>query len=137
MEGDPAPVMPDEIRCLDDRTLEQCEGYQWEQRSCDGVCRDTHGVEWYSLGCDVSAEDPCQCQYAIDDGDMAFCEPGALLRCVDENTVERCDDAQVQDCDDLCREDYGDFYESQGCDVHREGNMCGCYPSVDGGMPAM
>jgi hypothetical protein len=138
--GSPPPVMPDELRCVDDWTLEQCEGYECQQRSCDEVCQETHGYDWYSLGCDLSVEDPCQCEYGLIGGEPVYCEPGELLWCIDENTVERCDDEGVpttQNCADLCREDFGDFYESDGCDAAQPDNICGCYPIVDGGMPAM
>jgi hypothetical protein len=131
---------PGEMECLDEYTLSTCdENISWVVTDCNQYCQETAeepGMGW-SMGCDVNAEDPCQCEYDIIMGEMFMCTPGDIW-CQDQETVAICNDDSFSwsevGCYDYCVENFGEDYYPTGCDIANEAdNICGCeYGIVDG-----
>jgi len=125
---------PADTHCADDWTLATCDEYGgYTSVDCNTYCSDTNGPDWYSMGCDTAAEDPCQCQYGIVDGEMAMCGPGEVY-CHDESTVAICDetgwDYRIATCDEYCVELHGEGFTSPGCDDSAE-EPCQCEDSTE------
>lgn len=130
--GGVAPAcMPGDVMCADDQTLAVCnDGYWYENIDCDAHCQQTLQDPYaYSLGCDMGAEDPCQCQYDIIDGDVAACTPGDIY-CSDASTAQVCNQDHwsytAYDCTTYCSDTYGPGFVSIGCDTLDPNNFCGC-----------
>jgi hypothetical protein len=124
----------------DDGTLMSCnqDGPGWSSPDCDAYCQETLDPMSTSRGCDAGADDPCQCEYDIIDGDVAVCEPGDLM-CTDAYTLATCVDWnwvwEEQDCHEYCRDLLGPDAYSIGCDALAE-DPCQCqYDVVVGVMP--
>jgi hypothetical protein len=62
--GEMIVCTPDDIICYDDWTVGRCdESYgDYVSQDCNEYCVETFGPDYASLGCDVTAEDPCQCE---------------------------------------------------------------------------
>lgn len=132
-DGDP-PCTDGDLRCSDDWTLETCDDGSWVGQSCHDEC-SARGLEYYSVGCDADAEDPCQCEYGIVEGLMEECEPGDVI-CGDDGMAQICTDEwywDLRSCDEICREEHGPEWSSAGCDESAE-DPCQCrYDIIDGG----
>ncbi|MBN2497603.1 MAG: hypothetical protein JXR96_23625 [Deltaproteobacteria bacterium] len=133
-----AMCTPGDLHCISERDVQVCndDGISWTDMSCDEYCRETHGADYYSLGCDDEAREACQCEYGIIDGDMPSCTPGDFI-CQGEETILVCDQDAYSwtswDCQDWCEEVYGEGWTSTGCDADEAENFCGCeYGIVDG-----
>ncbi|MFH1807731.1 MAG: hypothetical protein ABIJ09_03245 [Pseudomonadota bacterium] len=125
-----AVCMPGDIACESGNVLATCADYDYQRQDCDDTCAAQGQI---SLGCDVNAQDPCQCEYDIAIGDVAVCTPGDVI-CFDEATAGVCNDGQVHDavpCEEHCRQTQGDDYTSIGCDAQDVNNFCGCKPRQD------
>ncbi len=124
---------PGEVICEDARNARVCQdGYEWMAVNCDEYCVEENGPDWFSNGCNASAEDFCQCEYGVLDGEMMECTPDEI-GCVDDSTVQTCQDGLfvTQDCDERCRELYGDDSFSDGCDATSP-EPCRCVASSSG-----
>jgi hypothetical protein len=133
--GEMVVCTPGDIMCLDEWTLGRCDdaAWDWVPQDCNTYCAETFGYDYYSLGCDTDAEDPCMCEYGIIDGDMPMCEPGDMI-CLDDATLGVCGDDSWDyvpvDCDERCVEQNGAGYTSPGCDLAAE-DPCQCEPPPD------
>jgi len=130
---------PGEFACWDDDTVAFCDedSWSWTEWNCDDYCTETLGEYSFSRGCNDEADDPCQCEYDIVDGDIAECTPGDFVSCKDEETAFVCDDNSWSwseiECAEYCTDNFGSDYYSTGCDAESEDNFCGCeYGIVDG-----
>lgn len=133
---DPNDCNPGDLVC-DDQILMTCnqDGNAWTSQACDAYCEDMYGPNSYSEGCDVQADDPCQCIYDIIDGDIAECTPGQIA-CWDDDTLATCNSDSYswseQSCNDYCVEVYGVDYHSNGCNAQAE-DPCQCeYDIIEG-----
>ena len=129
VDGMMAECEPGDLYCADDRTVAICEdSYFYTSHDCDERCRETHGPDFYSMGCDAEAEDPCRCEYGIVDGEAPMCDPGDVI-CFDDETVGVCEeggwDYTPQDCAERCVETHGEGSASAGCDPLAE-DPCLC-----------
>lgn len=133
LEGDAPVCTPGDMYCRDDGTIMICEDDMLVSRSCDDLCREEHGEGWSSAGCDVEADDPCQCEFDTLDGGAPFCSPGDVI-CLDDDTLVTCPDGDYneEDCDVRCAERYGDEYVSTGCDAEAD-EPCLCVIVDSGG----
>jgi hypothetical protein len=137
-DGGPPPGCDDgALRCADPSTVSQCVDGEWVAEACGDVCLEELGAMAYSLGCDATAADPCQCMDDIMAGEPIVCTPGDIM-CLDDWTLGRCDEAAwdyvPQDCNTFCVETYGYDYYSQGCDA-TAADPCQCeYGMIDGEM---
>jgi hypothetical protein len=129
------------LHWCDSLTLFTCmdDGSGWTSQDCDAYCRDALGLGGYSTGCDIQADDPCQCEYDIIDGDIAVCTPGEIA-CWGDQTLATCQDNgwewMEQNCEDFCNEKYGYDAYSLDCDAQAE-EPCQCETDImDGVMPA-
>jgi hypothetical protein len=131
IDGDMAYLcLPEERMCQDDRTVAFCEAGEFIPQSCDEYCRDTLGPMAYSMGCDDQAEDPCQCEYDMVEGEMgAVCFPSSVI-CVDDDTVNICDDVgesiSTVSCQEHCEGELGAGASSPGCDPSAGDDPCQC-----------
>lgn len=131
IDGGMVECSPEEVYC-DDNSLVTCPDYYPIYTECDTYCSETYGPDYYSLGCDAEAEDPCQCEYGMIDGDWVECLPEDVS--CDGNSMVTCDDYYpvYTDCDTYCSETYGPDYFSMGCDAEQE-EPCQCeYGIIDG-----
>ena len=129
------------LNWCDNLTLYTCkdDGSGWTDQDCDAYCQDTLGFGGYATGCDIQADDPCQCEYDIIVGEMTECTPGDIV-CKDEMTLATCDQHGMtwteQNCEDFCNETYGYDAYSRGCDAQAE-EPCQCETDImDGIMPS-
>lgn len=139
-DGDP-PIPPDcddgDHRCTGEEsylaTLEVCEDGEWTEVDCHALCRDEYGPEYVSWGCDAEADNPCQCEYDMIEGEMMWCDP-AQIYCIDSFTVEICEYESIttQSCNDYCVEHFGPDYISWGCNDDAE-DPCQCDLDIIGG----
>lgn len=134
--GVPAVCSPSEVNCADVNTLEYCEDGEFVTQNCDDWCLEQYGDFSYSAGCDESADELCQCEYDILEGEPAMCLEGDLI-CIDEETAGICDsvawDYVHVDCEDWCQETYGPDAHSGGCDEsHTEPCICAIPDSGSG-----
>lgn len=132
--GEMALCTPGDIMCFDDRTVGLCDvSYgDFVPQDCNEYCVATYGYDYYSLGCDATAADPCRCEYGMTDGGVAACEPGDVI-CLDEATLGVCDDSWSYapfDCDARCVEQHGAGATSAGCDA-AVADPCQCEPPPD------
>ncbi len=133
---DPPDCDDGEVRCADELTLETCESEEWVAENCHEICVEDLGYDGFSMGCDAEADDPCQCQYDIIDGDVDPCYPNELY-CQDAETVVFCnDDWAPQNCNEFCNENYGIDSVSHGCDAENAENPCQCFDDILDGIMA-
>jgi hypothetical protein len=133
---DPPDCDEGSLRCGDATTLESCTDGEWVAEDCQALCVEELGADHHSLGCDASAEDPCQCQYDIIDGDYDPCWPNDLF-CQDASTVVFCDeDWAPTSCAEHCAEQYGPGFTSLGCDQNVAENPCQCTEDILDGIAA-
>jgi hypothetical protein len=102
-----APCRGNDHRCVDEATVTRCEDDVLVETNCDIVCAEL-GPAWIADGCDGE----CVCTPA----DPSGCSPGET-DCVNEQTLEQCDDSQVRhaiDCEQLCA---ANGLSSVGCSV--------------------
>jgi hypothetical protein len=136
--GEMTECTPGDIVCKDEITLATCDqhGMTWNEQNCHDFCTATHGHNYYSRGCDMQAEEPCQCEYDIIEGDMPACTPGDI-QCVDESTMATCDengwDWVTKNCEEYCNETYGIDAYSLGCDAQAE-EPCQCETDIMDGI---
>ena len=112
------PCYPNDLYCADDATVFIC-GDRWEEVDCNALCQETHGLDWYSEGCNAEAEDPCQCVYGMLDGEPVECPPGDVI-CYDDQNVGVCTEGgwyESQECELVCDESFGPESTSMGCDA--------------------
>ncbi len=133
---DPNDCNPGVLVC-DQNTLMVCnqDGQSWSSQECDVYCSEMYGFGSYSKGCDALADDPCQCDYDIIDGDIAECTPGGVA-CWDDETVAFCNQDSYswteQNCNDYCLEVNGPDYHSNGCNAQAD-DPCQCeYDIIEG-----
>jgi hypothetical protein len=138
---DPNDCLPGQQYCDEAGNLVVCndDGESWTPQDCNATCVDQHGSRGYSTGCDAQADDPCQCEYDIIDGDIAECTPGEV-QCRGEETVAFCQENGWEwletECGDYCQEIYGNEAYSLGCNAEAE-DPCQCESDiVVGVMPA-
>ena len=131
---------PDEKQCLDDATLLICnENYSFDPMSCEEYCQEKFGPDYISLGCNIEAQDPCQCEYGLTPGIVAECTPGDIY-CPDAQHVAICEEGHLMHtiyaCEDYCRITFGeDYYSTMDCNAENPGNPCSCeYGIIDGDM---
>ncbi len=121
----------------EDGVLQVCDddGMGWTGQACEDYCREMYGADYWSTGCDAQAEDPCQCQYDIIDGDIAECTPGDFY-CNGDGNVSICNDDHwswsIHECNDYCRETYGADFVSYGCSDDAEAPCLCDYDMIDG-----
>jgi hypothetical protein len=136
IDGGIGECFPGEMTCKDEITLSFCDEDQmtWVHQDCQEYCQENYGQDYYTMGCDTGAEDPCQCHYDIMDGTIAECTPGEFY-CSDEYIAQVCDEDGWSwneiDCNEFCKEEYGEHSYSEGCD-DQAGELCQCYGIVDG-----
>jgi hypothetical protein len=136
-DGDPPPPCTgDDMQCTDDGALEICDDEAWVRQDCNERCTELLGDGAYSIGCDLSAEEPCLCQYDIIEGDVDPCYPNDAY-CQDERTVVFCDDDWApQDCEAYCDELLGSIDAfSNGCNAEAE-DPCQCEYGIEDGIMA-
>jgi hypothetical protein len=131
-----AECTPGDIMCADDFTLGTCDdGYSYSYQDCNEYCLESFGPEYVSYGCDAAAEDPCECDYDMLEGDPAICTPGDV-ECWDDTTLAVCNDFYYFDdvaCANYCVSMFGPDYVSLGCDAALE-DPCECAaPGSDSG----
>jgi hypothetical protein len=135
VDGGMPECEPGDVMCVNDRTAAVCtDSHEMREINCDQYCRDEHDgdPDWYSNGCSTSAEDFCQCEYGMLDGEMMECTPEDI-RCIDDETFQTCQDGMfiVERCDDICLERYGDGAFSEGCDTSLD-EPCRCIAASSG-----
>ena len=133
-----AECTPGDFMCDQDESQVQiCQdnAWEWTTVNCDDYCREVHGPDYYSMGCDNADPEPCQCEYGMIDGMMAECSPGEI-QCQDDDTVKICEDSwsfTTYDCQDWCEATYGAESSAGDCDATEVENPCNCeYGIVDG-----
>ena len=138
LDGVMASCEPGELVCLDGGTMGVCddEGHDYVPVLCHEFCRETHGEDWYSNGCNPEAEELCQCEYGMVDGGMIECSPGEVM-CMDDMTVGICVEGfgwETQNCEEQCHELYGPDAATDGCNADHPDDPCMCMlPSDSGG----
>lgn len=134
---DPPDCEGDEVQCVDSWTPEVCVDGRFEAIDCGVYCTETFGWEYWSMGCDAEADDPCMCEYDVMDGAAPYCEPGDVF-CLSENTVEICNDyyPETYNCADYCVEQLGEGAISYGCNEIAE-DPCQCDYDIIGGVRAV
>jgi hypothetical protein len=142
IDGDPLICDPGQMHCADENTLAVCkeEYFDFELIDCHQYCQENGEFPemGWSLGCDIEAQDPCQCQYDIVMGVEPVCTPGEM-QCWDENTLAVCSEDlyfETIDCNQYCQEnaELPDTGWSMGCDLESD-DPCQCvYDVVDGYM---
>ena len=132
-ECDPGDIVCD---ALGNVSFCDADGQAWTTANCNEYCVETRGQDYWSMGCNTAAEDPCLCEYGMIDGEWVECEPGDVM-CSDETTVATCDDYywEHHDCDEICVQTYGAGAFAVGCDAAEE-NPCLCDFDIAPGVVA-
>ncbi len=153
IEGVAPECQPGDLMCVEDNgTLAICtDEYYFEYVDCDTYCVEEYGPDFISMGCNVEADEPCQCEYGVLPGEPVECFVGEegclnatdLTRCIpygDEDPADHEGEPGYMEsitCDDYCAETYGpDWYSPLGCqedDPDENGELCNCeYGIIDG-----
>ena len=137
IDGEPVECTPGDVYCEDDYTAMVCDDYSYTPVDCNDYCQDEYGPDYYSIGCDAEAEEACQCEYGIIDGDWAECTPGDVY-CADQDTAMTCVDGVTYtptNCAEFCAETSGGEAVAVGCDAGKD-PACLCDYGVADGVPA-
>ncbi len=131
---------PEDKQCKDSNTLLVCnDDFYYEEISCEDYCAQEFGPEYFSWGCDIEAEDPCQCEYGMTPGIIASCTPGEVY-CPSLQHVAICeagmDAHMIFTCEEYCVRYFGeDAYPTEACDETNSSNVCSCETGmIDGDM---
>jgi hypothetical protein len=132
---DPPDCDEGAVRCAGPSTVETCHDVVWLAEDCAERCAALGGA---SMGCDATADDPCQCDYDVIDGAAPYCDPDELWCDEDGNVVQCVDyDYVTRDCDEVCAELLGPGGVSFGCDGADAENPCLCDYDILEGEPAV
>jgi hypothetical protein len=125
--GEPVECNPGDLICVDENTLGTCDNYYWESISCADFCVEAFGSDYYSAGCNAdNAENICQCEYGIVDGEMVECTLEES-NCADDENANWCGDYYWQsiDCNEWCP-DNNPGSVSVGCAANEENPTTPC-----------
>lgn len=138
-DGDvPTPVCEEgEARCLDAATLQTCEDGAWAAQDCYASCEPNEEGHYASWAFCDETQAACICNYDIEEGVVAACEPDDVY-CADTETLVTCPDYYevYQRCDEHCVATFGPQSVSSGCDASVADNPCQCYDMLDGDVAA-
>jgi len=123
-----------DYKCPTEWTIETCDtetGKFKQAINCEDYCIDENGPDYYSsYGCDINKkDDPCNCRYAVVDGDIGDCETGET-RCDENGNLNTCNKINhgwesYTGCSEICANKDPNLV-SKGCDETNTDNPCLC-----------